>query len=193
MVDKPEWVCFVDLDGVLVDFVHGICEAHGRENPYEYPENRGKYTIEKIWGMDADAFWEPLNNLEFWSSLKPTEHCYELIELVETHFGKEQVGLLTSPSRHSASVAGKAMWIQEHLPDYRRQFFIGAKKELTAHSRAVLIDDSDWKVKRFNKNGGNGCLFPAYGNSAHEWAKYPIDYVTGYLAGVGLARGTHNV
>ncbi len=44
---------FLDMDGVLADFVKGVCLAHKRESPYR-PDNiacLGQFDMDKLWGI----------------------------------------------------------------------------------------------------------------------------------------------
>ena len=45
--------CFLDMDGVLADFVDGVCQAHDRAFPYDDPSNYGHFDIEPLWGMSS--------------------------------------------------------------------------------------------------------------------------------------------
>ncbi len=34
-----------------------------------------------------------------------------------------------------------------------------------AHPKAILVDDGDGNIEKFNQRGGNGVIFPSYWNS----------------------------
>ena len=51
--------CFLDMDGVIADFVGGICHAHNRPYPYDEPAALGVWDIEKLWSMSAAEFCSP--------------------------------------------------------------------------------------------------------------------------------------
>lgn len=149
--------CLLDLDGVLVDFVGGICRAHGQPNIYADGKNRGLYGMEEIMGLSATKFWEPANE-EFWASLDWMPDGREILAAAEEAFGANNVCLLTSPSLNVGATAGKVRWIYEHVPDYKRRFLIGAAKEFCAHDDAVLIDDYEVNIKKFAEHGGDVIL-----------------------------------
>ena len=140
--------CLLDLDGVLVDFVAGVCKAHGSCNVYERPESRGQYMMEPLLGVSGNKFWEPCDE-EFWANLDPMPDGFDILHTVEAAFGQDNICLLTSPSLNPGCASGKYRWIEKHLPAYKRRFLIGPRKEFCAHPVAVLIDDYDANIEKF--------------------------------------------
>jgi 5'(3')-deoxyribonucleotidase len=175
---KPN-VCFLDMDGVLVDFVTGICEAHGLDNPYLKPEALGEFDMAKLWGMSNTAFWRPAKNLglEFWASLKPTLYAKELVTLVESEF--ENVAILTAPSSDPSCIPGKRLWIEQHFPQFKKKIIFASaeSKRLVAAANKVLIDDRDSNVEEWNQHSGIGVTFPCRWNKFHSIAHDPLSYV----------------
>ncbi len=43
--------CLLDMDGVLADFVSGMCLAHKRPDPYHDPKNLGVWDLDEIFQM----------------------------------------------------------------------------------------------------------------------------------------------
>jgi hypothetical protein len=156
--------CFIDLDGVLVDFHGGAARHHGV--PYPDPWPAGVWHVDQVLGVEHTAFWSTLDE-HFWTDLAPTAECYALLELAESLFGAENVCILSSPPRDPGSLAGKCRWIQLNLPEYDRRFLIGPCKHLVAGPGAVLVDDSDDNLVRFHRAGGQGVLVPRPWNSGH--------------------------
>lgn len=148
----------LDLDGVLVNFVGGMCESHGRTDPFE--EGYTAYNLERAWDMTLDEFWEPANNAEWWANLPKYEEADRIVQTVESYVGFDNVCILTTPTAHPLSAAGKIQWIQSNYPDYRRKFLIGPQKQFCAHQNAVLIDDHWSNIEAFVTEGGHGILVP---------------------------------
>jgi hypothetical protein len=156
--------CFIDLDGVLVDFHAGAARHHGV--PYPDPWPSGVWHVDQVLGIEHTAFWSTLDEF-FWSELTPTTDGFQILSLVESVFGAERVCILSSPPRDPAALAGKCRWIQRHLPRYDRQFLIGPCKHMVAGHDAVLVDDSDDNIHRFRRAGGTGVLVPRPWNSGY--------------------------
>ena len=83
-------VCFLDLDGVLVDFVGGAIAVH-----------KGTLDPEDIdWGFwrqlcqTEEQFWKPMGK-RFWSNLKWTSGGKLLVTGLESMFGPENIVLMT--------------------------------------------------------------------------------------------------
>src|SRR4051812_4812904 len=121
--------CFVDLDGVLVDFHAGAARHHGVPFPDPWPA--GVWHVDQVLGIDHVAFWSTFDE-HFWSELVPTPDGRAILDLLEATFGIDNICLLSSPPRDPVSLAGKCKWIQTNLPDYDRRFLIGPCKHFVA-------------------------------------------------------------
>jgi|SRR5579871_246204 len=172
-------VCFVDLDGVLVDFVAGALAVHGktlarREVKWSFPEQIG------FAGADDAAFWEPLG-FDFWAGLGWHEDGRRLLGELERLVGADRIALLTSPCLTRGAVEGKVEWLRRRLPRYARQFFVGPAKHLCAGPGKVLVDDHDANVDRFVGAGGRAVLVPRPWNRravlTDETGYFPVDFV----------------
>jgi 5'(3')-deoxyribonucleotidase len=163
--------CFLDMDGVLADFVGGVSAAHKLQSPYEN-ENLGisrfgVFDMEKLWGMSAEKFWEPTNNSGFWAFLSETPEAVQLVRLVNDIFGQENIAILTSPSQHEGCFKGKKEWIRKHFPQFNKNIIFGSAKEFMASPDRVLVDDRDKNIDGFEAAGGHGVLVPRAWN--REW------------------------
>jgi 5'(3')-deoxyribonucleotidase len=148
-------VCYLDLDGVLVDFVRGAL-AHFDRPDFLYRDVR--WGIEKQLRIEPELFWSGLG-FAFWANLPWGPEGKHLLALVEEIFG-ENVVLLTSPCDTPGAVEGKAAWIKREMPAYKRRFFIGPPKHLVAGPGKVLLDDHEDNVEAFAANGGHTVLAP---------------------------------
>jgi len=183
--------CFLDMDGVLADFVAGACAAHGRSFPYTDPANLGIFELVSIWGMSEDDFYAPLHALEFWENLSVTPEAYELVSIAESAVGSDNVALLTTaPAYPDGSIAGKLLWVKQHFPQFFRKRVIFCRdKRFLASSDALLVDDRDRNVTDFINSGGHAILFPRAWNALHSFDGH-VDYVRyvrnalNYLCGI---------
>lgn len=163
----------LDLDGVLVDFVRGICEAHGVDSPHT---GQSSYDTAALLGMTDREFWVPANDVTFWENLEWTPDGKQILEIVSRYFHHDQICLLTSPSQAPEAAAGKMRWIQRELPDFSRQFLIGPVKHFCAHPEAFLIDDHDVNCDLFAFHGGRTLRVPRPWNS--NWMLDPLSYIS---------------
>lgn len=147
--------CFVDLDGVLVDFVGGAMDCHGKS----IPRSEVRWDLPAQFGLSPEAFWAPMGDL-FWRSLDWTEEGKSLLAGLERIFQPENIAILTSPCLTPGGVEGKVQWVRQHLPGYSRRFFVGGDKRLLAGITKILIDDHEKNVDDFVTAIGNGVLVP---------------------------------
>lgn len=159
---------YLDMDGVLVDFVRGMMAAHGCYRPL----SEVRWGLHEVLGVPEEKLWSVCGH-DFWAGLGWTEEGPPLLRSVETLFGVGNVTLLTSVGPQPGGPEGKASWVRKHLPDYvdrlivadggRHQFTgvlsVGGKHELAAPD-AILIDDHEGYVDRFIEHGGHAVLVP---------------------------------
>ena len=171
---------FIDMDGVLCDFVEASIRLHQRSPPWAYanwPE--GEYEIYNVLGIAEDEFWEPIHGAgwEWWAAMPAFEWAATLVELCEQY--ADTVAIATSPSRDGSSSFGKMRWMQQYFPRLTRKMMIGPRKEWLAAPGRVLIDDSDEKATAFAKAGGTPILFPQLWNRNRKLldAECRLEYV----------------
>jgi len=162
---------FLDMDGVLVNFVAGACARHGRPDPYLDPANYGNFDMAAIWGMPNGEFWRKLDGADFWANLDWMPDGREILEMVELRFGAKNVCLLTAPCLDPQCIPGKLAWVDKHLPQYRSRFIPTAAKGFLAHKNAVLFDDRDSNIAEFRLDGGAAFLIPRPWNAGHHIVK----------------------
>jgi 5'(3')-deoxyribonucleotidase len=151
---------FVDMDGVLVDFVGGVTDLVGYHDAWPY----GEYDICKVVGVNIWPLLEKAG-LQWWVDLHPTDEADELIQLI-SHY---DYYICTSPTLDPMSAAGKMIWLRSHYPQIMkdRRFFITPHKHLLAHDHNILIDDSDEQITRWHACGGVGVTMPRPWNKYH--------------------------
>ena len=151
-------ITFLDVDGVLANFVDGALARHGRS---DYHVDCWKF-YEK-WGMSADQFWEPLQGRDFWVNLEVYDHAWQLYMQHVEH--SEQVIFVTAPNRDPECVPGKLEWLRKHFSATIDDVIFTSRKHLLAGPNRLLVDDSFDNCKEFVEHGGQAQLFPQSWNN----------------------------
>lgn len=176
MSDGRKLKIYIDLDGVLCDFVSAAHRAHGRA----YAGEVLQWNFFRDWHINAGQFWFPIDNQgdDFWADLEPYPWTYEVRDLVARY--DQEYRVATSPSEHHTSPAGKVKWIRKHLPGVtaKRRHLSGSKAELAKNGR-VLIDDSLANCRDWVAGGGHAIPFPA----PHNGLRVADDDILAYLDG----------
>ncbi|KKM80651.1 hypothetical protein LCGC14_1337740 [marine sediment metagenome] len=163
---------FLDLDGVLVDFRRGVCEAFGRKdtsNNWTFWEN-----WEGVTNRDVDAKCD----IFFWNLLDWTPDGTGIEHAVREKFGEENIYLLTTPMPNVGSGTGKLRWIKRCMPwVYDRTIISYAPKHLFANPDTLLIDDKDQNIEEFQAAGGQGILVPRIWNKDSYLASQTLKVV----------------
>ena len=175
MIDRV----LLDLDGVLVKFVEGACKFHGKTYQTTDLTEPMPWNLEPLWGMTGAQLWEPLG-YEFWANLEPYEHMHEFVDALEAKFGTDNICLLTSPVRTAGAIEGKIDWIRKHLPQYRRRFLVGPKKQFCASPHHLLVDDNEDNERSFKEAGGHTFLVPAAWN--RRFREHPLEALKTWLS-----------
>lgn len=148
---------FLDMDGVLCDFVSAAYAAHGRVfDPDAHP--RGVWHLEKVLDCTTKQFWQKIDfaGESFWENLEPYPWCHRLVKELQ-HFG--DLVIATSPANHPGSYSGKRRWLQKMgLANIPSMF--GSKKYLMAQEGRILVDDSNDNCARWDAAGGTSILVP---------------------------------
>lgn len=174
---------FLDMDGVLVDFVGGACKAHNRPSPYTSRSALGIFEIETLWKITPDEFWKPCNTKEFWLELEKTPEADEIVQFVTKEFGVENTALLTTPSEDPQCVPAKKEWIRRYYPQFQEQMIFTKTKQFLAGDDRYLFDDRDKNIEGFIKAGGQGIIIPRLWNSRHSFhTSVMADVRAGYKA-----------
>jgi 5'(3')-deoxyribonucleotidase len=156
------------MDGVIADFVGGICKAHGRATPYKNnPAAYGIFDMEKLWGVSSREFWRAAEYPGFWALLDKTPEADEIVSAVLAAFGKDNVAILTAPCEYKECIPEKKDWIRRYYPELSGNMLFGSAKRFLAGPNKVLIDDRDKNIKDFRDAGGAGIIVPRPWNS--EW------------------------
>jgi len=198
---------FVDLDGVLGDFVHAALQAHrepisGPSLPEiddvaiitaarsAWPDEHPFKQLELVLGVTTAQFWDTIlgKGVDFWTNMRPfpwTTYLWEQLNAIPD----TGVAILTSPPRgHAAGVGahGKLDWVCKHLGEdaaYQTIVCPAPYKHMIVHKHAILIDDLDSTVDRVNAcNGGRAIRFPSLQFDGKHPTQQDIDDVIKQVA-----------
>lgn len=159
---------FLDVDGVLANFVGGIHRAYGISYDYAYwPYAKGPkgWDFHNEFGMSFSDI-NKMCDFNFWANLKWTHDGQDILSIVRT-FG--DITLLTTPMPHVMSASGKMEWIKCNLPQYEKHVLISteSKSVLAQVKDAILVDDHQKNVDDWCTSGGKAVLVPRWWN--HRW------------------------
>jgi 5'(3')-deoxyribonucleotidase len=149
----------VDVDGVLADWVKGAVDLFGFDEEELYDNWEIGQDITDAAGISLNELWRGIDaeGADFWANLEPFPWANDLWDLCKSI---APTIVLTSPSKHPLSLAGKIIWLNNQFGAPFRDFLIGSKKEFCARQGSVLIDDNDEKCQKFIANGGRAIVFP---------------------------------
>ena len=177
----------LDLDGVLANFVKGMCKSHDLFDPYYNSMNLGKWDMDKLWCMSPAQFWAPTNSDSWWASLEWMPDGMDIYQACVDTVGIDNVCILTACSASPECAAGKYKWMQKNLPGV--PWLAGPRKAkvFTAHPGSVLVDDKHGNVIEYREAGGHSVLVPRPWNCMHNH-----DTLQWVEEGLRLYRYTNN-
>jgi len=130
---------FCDLDSVLTDFSQQLEDLLG----YKPPKESNDPDIWKKIDKAGEKFWSEMSWLSdghtLWNAIK-----------------KYDPTILTAPSNHPSSEAGKKIWFKRELPNVK--YILEQDKEKYASPDAILIDDRKKNIDKWKKAGGIAIL-----------------------------------
>ena len=171
---------FLDLDGVLVDFVSGACKALGKANPY--PQKTRDYAFWNIWPDISFTNVDAICTSDFFAGLRWMPDGRRILELIEKNFGQENIYLVSTVMPNSQSFMGRMLWINRYLPQYSGKTWLGRiPKSFLAGPDTLLVDDKDENIAGFVAAGGQGILVPRPWNKLRGWAGESLQVVKNSL------------
>lgn len=167
---------FLDMDGVITDFVGGVCKAFSKANPY--PEETRDYSFWNAWPDISFKDVDAICNQEFWHNLKWVDDGRDILQAIMDTLGLEKVYLVTRPMNNIESPTGKWLWIRDNLPIWlHRTIITQAPKTLLVRPDVLIIEDKDENVDEFIAAGGQGILVPRPWNRAYKQADVSANVV----------------
>lgn len=170
---------YVDLDGVLSDFMGAIKEFYAIHD-FTFPNGEWNWVPElcKQRNMSQNDFWENLTH-QFWAQMPWTSDGREIINHLASKVGFKNICVLSSPA-NAISAYGKMTWIKREVPELHKlgNFCLNRNKGFIAHHNTILVDDGDHNITLFEKAGGKGLLYPRQWNSDWHLAETEIAFDT---------------
>ncbi len=165
---------FLDMDGVLADFMSAACEIHDQPTPYT-----GEWDMAAHFGITSGEFWAKIERATFfWRDIKPLPYLSQVLSLAGML--SSSVHLLSSPACHSTCHSGKFLWRQKNIPIPGPELILckAEHKHLLATPNRLLIDDKDENCQSWRDAGGKAIVFPQPWNSArHAVSLGPMFYL----------------
>lgn len=167
---------YVDMDGVLVDFIKGWNKEVSPMSPEKFMDKHGK-----------QAFYDEAKKLDvnFWANLDWMKDGKKLWSYIKKH--NPTICSTAMSSKENHSLRGKAIWLKQNVnlfdkPVTRPTEFTGSeriiisdKKELYIKTNplknSILIDDREKVLKPWIDRGGTGILHKNTANTIKELKK----------------------
>jgi FMN phosphatase YigB (HAD superfamily) len=156
-VRGDSYIIYCDMDGVLVDFERGFMDISKGVNPDSLPRAR---------------FWAMFYSLtkgkerEYWANLPWMRDGKELWSYIK----KLKPEILTAPPSESAE-KGKIDWCKNNLGSVKVNFKQARDKHHFAKKNAILIDDKESTIDKWNSVGGTGIYHTSAANTITELKK----------------------
>ncbi len=184
-------IILLDMDGVCVNFVKGVCTAVMK---YDYEAilktwPKGEYDVCRVLDISPDIVWGIVDRKghSFWEHLEQYPWFWELYRALCDKYSEERVFFATTPSWRASSFSGKIQWLYARFGREFCNYIFTPHKTLLARPGAVLIDDSGDHTIAFCRAGGTAVLFPQPWNKMPEpedRVEYVINGVCEMLEGV---------
>lgn len=175
-MSKP--IIYLDLDGVIVDFVRSFFDLFGIDYAvfHNWPVQVGG-GIHKLLPVKSEKeMWEIIHNktsIEWWANLLPYPWMPPFYRKL-SEIGK--VILCTAGSYDPNAFTGKYLWMKSYFGSGFEDYVFTPQKHLLAHPWAadnkwgmdryiILIDDYGKNIDEFEAAGGIGILFSRPWNS----------------------------
>lgn len=160
-------IIYLDLDGVFVDLIQGICNIHELEYDdsltipkysdwYKSFHKDGKY-------LTSEEFRKILRSYDIWEHSPGYSWNYDLFKFVKDFamYHEADLAICSTPPKMALYDAhiGKLNWLAKQF-GFPQSVLLVENKGVLGHPRAILLDDKDENIAEFTDNGGHGILFP---------------------------------
>lgn len=159
MVTITEYELFVDLDGVVADFAHGIRHVHIAVHGYEIEHKETQYELDPAYRR---LMWDTVsdyqkNGGEMWYELPLMEDAMDLWDHVKDH--NPQILTATGNPGYGAGEQ-KRRWVAEKFGDHVVVNLARKAREKAVHAgpNRILIDDKLKAIDPWKEAGGIGIL-----------------------------------
>lgn len=153
---------FVDMDGVVADFLAGCSEMLGKP-----------LTSDDAGHSEYDLRKEELTNKRLFRHLPPMEDMWDLLGYVRHTKLPWEILTAAGLVNRELVVFDKNEWIREHVsPTVVVTCTItGSQKGMFAYEGSVLIDDRPKNIEAWEANGGIGIIHTSAAETIKELKK----------------------
>lgn len=140
---------YLDMDGVLCDFVKQFADLTGEGDFNEYADKNG---WPQTWNLIEEY------GVEFWKDMEWTKDGKELWNFLKRF---DNIEILTgSPMYKVGEYAkeGKEIWLKKNIGNLKVNHIAGRLKYKYAKNKDILIDDSERNCKLWEEAGGIAIL-----------------------------------
>lgn len=162
--ENTEYTLFVDLDGVLADFVKGVTAMLGE------PHDENKYESDKNY---RNRMWDTIEKYshiggELWYDLDLMPDAMTLWNYVKKYDPQILTATGTSTREHTANQ--KQRWVAEKLGRNVKLNMTQTAREKAkyAHPNYILIDDKEKAIRPWKEAGGIGILHTSAANTIRQ-------------------------
>lgn len=156
---KTRPIIFLDMDGVVVDFLGGLCKCFHRDLT-SMPT--GIYDLPTLLNLPWEKIDGEVDCYEFWYGLRPMPHAKEILELLRT---VGDVVILSSPwPQSTTSHRAKLDWCNDKLGVPYSDVILTPHKHLLAAPGRVLVDDCLANCTTWSELGGHAIHMPCHHN-----------------------------
>jgi len=162
--------CPVDVDTYIGEpQFRGDYDLLKRVNSYRPGR---EFTLQEFWNSIPRAFW----------ANTPKDPDFDnILNACESLVGRENVIILTAPTKDPDCLAGKLEWIHQYLPSWlHRQYIVTPRKMYNSAPGRLMVDDSDSNLKAWTDRGGTRLRVPRPWNAG--WELYEKGYTWDYMA-----------
>jgi len=171
---------FLDIDGVLAQFMKKSCETHGKPG---YMAQKWDYFED--WGLTTAEFWDKIDAIEgWWDDLELYDNALDLIKLVEKY--DPNFKFLSAPHNSPCCYSGKFKLIKDLGYNPSRRMILTASKEELAFPGNVLIDEGPPNIEKFTDWGGEAILYPATWNDNRDKINVQLEYTENCLKDIQI-------
>jgi len=152
LVESDGYKVYVDLDGVIVDFVKGV------KDRFDIDMNDHNQ-----WDDFKKENWDKVTSLgpKFWSDLPWTKDGKQLWNYVKEYNPVILSAYPKNPGGKEQALSGKRDWLSHHInSNVAKQALLvrSEEKKKWAGDKAILIDDRKDNIQQWINAGGIGIL-----------------------------------
>ena len=162
---------YLDMDGVLVDFVTGALQVHGAGPEKMIP---GVYDMCQWLNLSLEDFRRPLGGQSFWQHLPWMSDGMAVLQLVLDHVPEKMLWLVSDPLPSPGCYAGKYLWLRSNLAGLSDRLVLAQDKSFLARPGALLIDDHTEAVDSWRERGGEAILVPRPWNHRRDARPFAV-------------------